>query len=340
MPGIYKSDVKRAFDSLVAKGINPSIDALRVELGNTGSKSTIHKFLKELNLSGSEVPSSPSVSEAIQNLIEGLAFQLHSEADERIVTISEKFKLQEVQFRSEISELTSKIKDMNQMISNSLKNEASLSEELRLTKDRLNNETVLKHSGEQRIAGLLLQNKELEIQRESLTQTAQHDRDALAHFQEAARSQRDQDLRRHDHIVQELRSELQVGRQSFDVKQNEVIRLNQEGAKLSAELNLMTKRVYELEMREVALLKEKDELTNQVRRIHELEFELKEKVIQQENVEHKISKQTTEIDSLKRGNSEMHQKITTLEALLDAEKSRFHEIKTILNTSQVNNPNN
>jgi len=39
--GLYKSDVQRARDSLRAEGKNPSVDAVRVALGNTGSKTTI-----------------------------------------------------------------------------------------------------------------------------------------------------------------------------------------------------------------------------------------------------------------------------------------------------------
>ena len=45
--GIYKSEVLRARDKLRATGRNPSIDAVREELGS-GSKTTIHRYLKEI----------------------------------------------------------------------------------------------------------------------------------------------------------------------------------------------------------------------------------------------------------------------------------------------------
>ncbi|UIS31073.1 hypothetical protein KOJCDNHJ_04514 (plasmid) [Xanthomonas citri pv. punicae] len=38
--GLYKSDVQRARDRLRATGTHPSVDAVRVALGNTGSKTT------------------------------------------------------------------------------------------------------------------------------------------------------------------------------------------------------------------------------------------------------------------------------------------------------------
>lgn len=42
---IYKSEVLRARNNLLAQGRYPSIDSVRIELGNTGSKATIHRYL-------------------------------------------------------------------------------------------------------------------------------------------------------------------------------------------------------------------------------------------------------------------------------------------------------
>jgi len=41
--GVNKHQIKKARDTLIAKGQNPSIDAVRVELGNTGSKGSSQK---------------------------------------------------------------------------------------------------------------------------------------------------------------------------------------------------------------------------------------------------------------------------------------------------------
>ena len=46
--GLTRMDVKRARDALLAQGQHTSIDAIRIALGNTGSKTTIHRYLKEL----------------------------------------------------------------------------------------------------------------------------------------------------------------------------------------------------------------------------------------------------------------------------------------------------
>ncbi|KAF0254737.1 MULTISPECIES: DNA-binding protein [Pseudomonas] len=46
--GITKAVVQNAREALLARGVHPSVDAIRVELGNTGSKTTIQRYLKEL----------------------------------------------------------------------------------------------------------------------------------------------------------------------------------------------------------------------------------------------------------------------------------------------------
>ncbi|MFK3919617.1 DNA-binding protein [Pseudomonas fulva] len=46
--GINLVLVRKAREALLSRGQNPSIDAIRIELGNTGSKTTIQRFLKEI----------------------------------------------------------------------------------------------------------------------------------------------------------------------------------------------------------------------------------------------------------------------------------------------------
>jgi len=68
--GLYKSDIQKARDALRAQGKHPSVDAVRVALGNTGSKTTIHRYLKELEEEdGQGVGAKVAVSEALQDLV-------------------------------------------------------------------------------------------------------------------------------------------------------------------------------------------------------------------------------------------------------------------------------
>src|SRR6185295_1652159 len=44
--GVSEYQVFKAADQLATEGVNPSVDTVRLELGNTGSRTTINKYLK------------------------------------------------------------------------------------------------------------------------------------------------------------------------------------------------------------------------------------------------------------------------------------------------------
>ncbi|WP_313201035.1 DNA-binding protein [Pseudomonas sp.] len=83
--GINKAVVQQARQVLISRGEYPSIDAVRIELGNTGSKTTIHRYLKELE--GSKpvaLQGQAALSESLTRLVSQLAAQLQEEGDARI----------------------------------------------------------------------------------------------------------------------------------------------------------------------------------------------------------------------------------------------------------------
>jgi hypothetical protein len=91
--GLYKSDVKQRREILLAQGKHPSVDAVRTALGNTGSKTTIHKYLRELQ-EEEDVDRKSSISEVLQDLVERLAGQLQTEANEKLEQVTAKHQEQ------------------------------------------------------------------------------------------------------------------------------------------------------------------------------------------------------------------------------------------------------
>jgi len=81
--GINKSDVQAARLSLIARGENPSIDAVRIEMGNTGSKSTIHRLMRELDATEGGA-SSAQIDDELNSLVTRLAGRLREQAQEQI----------------------------------------------------------------------------------------------------------------------------------------------------------------------------------------------------------------------------------------------------------------
>jgi hypothetical protein len=83
--GLSKSQIKETRDRLIADGKYPSVDAVRMALGNTGSKSTIHRYLKELEAEAAEPGERrEDTARALHALVDQLADKLHAEAEQRI----------------------------------------------------------------------------------------------------------------------------------------------------------------------------------------------------------------------------------------------------------------
>jgi hypothetical protein len=82
--GLTKSQVRETRDQLLAEGRYPSVDAVRHALGDTGSKSTIHKHLKELAEEDNRVGlKREDTTRSLHALVEQLAEQLHQDAERR-----------------------------------------------------------------------------------------------------------------------------------------------------------------------------------------------------------------------------------------------------------------
>lgn len=244
--GLYKSEVKKARDTLVVQGKHPSVDAVRIELGNTGSKTTIHKYLKELEEEeGGAGGRQASVSEAVLALVERLAGQLQAEADERIGAMQartgEKERLHAettAALQNEVTKLTDRLQQLEAIARR--ENEAHAQ-----THEALQQESIARATLEQQVADLKERLVENESHRQSLEEKHQHARDALEHYRHSVKEQRDQDQRRHEHQIQQLQAELRQAQQSLVGKQDEVTRLNQEGTRLVSDLSHAEKRLFD-----------------------------------------------------------------------------------------------
>jgi chromosome segregation ATPase len=244
--GLYKTDVKQARDALIAQGKNPSVDAVRVALGNTGSKTTIHKYLKELEEEdGGADGRKTSISESLQDLVERLAVQLQDEANVQIDAVRTEYAKQ----TQEQAEVTASLEKALEAVRSQLQHAEVALQEAHTAHDRtrstLQQETVARHTAEQHAADLKERLAENESHRQSLEEKHQHAREALEHYRQSVKEQREQDQRRHEQQIQQLQAELRTAQQTIVVKQEEVTRLNQEGARLVTDLSHTKQALHE-----------------------------------------------------------------------------------------------
>ena len=243
--GLYQSEVKKARDALIAQGKHPSVDAVRIALGNTGSKTTIHKYLKELGeAEGDAGGRKISISEALQELVARLAAQLQEEGEARIAAIEAQC-LENDRLRA--GTLAALQKD-NEVLAGQRDHADAMSKQEQAAHERtrsaLQNESIGRHTAEQQVADLKERLAENEGHRLSIEEKHKHAREALEHYRQSVK-ERDQDQRRHEQQVQQLQAEIRQLQQSLAVKHDDITRLNQEGARLVANLSHAQAALYD-----------------------------------------------------------------------------------------------
>lgn len=243
--GLEKSDVKKARDGIIAQSLYPSVDAVRIALGNTGSKTTIHKYLKELESEDGGGPGKSSISDALHDLVARLAARLAEEADERLVQAGVEFASKEQAQADAYRQLEAQLlaeRASSQSMERRLQAE---SDELARTRAALQAETVARHTAVQEVAGLKDRLAENEQHRKSLEDKHAEARVALDQFRLSAKDQRDKDQRRHEHQLQQLQTELRERQLDLAKQREEFIKLRQEGASVASELSHTKQSLYE-----------------------------------------------------------------------------------------------
>ena len=303
--GLTKNMVKQARDVLISQNKYPSVDAVRIELGNTGSKSTIHKYLKELEEDGEQsIGQNLSVSETIQSLVIRLAEQLHIEANVEVEKIKETSQINEERFKEEIQALRNELSQTKMVLQEC---DTSMNEQQKINeilKTSLNQEIIAKNRLEQRVVNL---NESLEQNKEylsNLEEKFKHSQQSLDHYRESVKEQRQQDLRRFDHQVQLLQAETRQLQQTIVVKQDKLNELSLENTKLATELSISnksnkrfensldnaSKQLEQIKQHEASLL---SELQNYQGTIQKIEIELNEVAQEKTN----LIKQNKELQS-------------------------------------------
>lgn len=283
--GIYKSEVVRARDALRAQGRHPSIDAIRVELGNTGSKATIHRYLKEIEEEeGGTGGTQVAVSEAIQDLVGRLAGRLHEEADARIAEAKNRHTAEIAQLKDALRQQREEGEALKIQLQHT---EALLSEERerhRQTALTLQHETVQRAQAAQQVADLQSQLAQGEQHRQSLEDKHRHAREALDHFRQAAKEQRDQEQRQHEQQIQHLQAELRQLNQTLGTKQDQLTGVSRDNARLAAEMSQAHVQLHQIQT-EARLLRDELAVAKETgRRAEALGQRLAERELQTEDL--------------------------------------------------------
>lgn len=242
--GINKAIVQKAREALLARGENPSIDAVRVALGNTGSKTTIHRYLKEIEAFDPRPQASRDrLSDELSELVAGLLARLMEEGREATEQAQVLFDEQRTQLESALESRQGELVALQRQYEILQVTITAQTAELQTTHTSLQTEITRNARLSQNCTDLEVRVLEKDQQIRSLEEKHLHARDALEHYRNAIKEQREQEQRRHEGQLQQVQVELRQLQQIQVIKQEELTRLNRDNERLLSEARQSAKAV-------------------------------------------------------------------------------------------------
>ncbi|MDB6143886.1 MAG: Integrase [Pseudomonas sp.] len=234
--GVNKAVVQTARMALLARGEHPSIDAVRIEMGNTGSKTTIHRYLKELDDAEQRHSApQPAIGDELTELVSRLAQRLQEQAEETIEQAQATFEAKQTLLQQALAATQLKLDELEtRFVEQSAELHTRIAE-LDTTRQALHTEHTLtaRLAQAQQDLELRLQDKDGYIR--SLEEKHLHARDALEHYRHSIKDQREQEQRRHEGQLQQVQMEVRQAQQSAMVRQEEITQLNRDNERLLSE---------------------------------------------------------------------------------------------------------
>jgi chromosome segregation ATPase len=234
--GITLENVKQAKEAILAREESVSIDAVRAELGHTGSKSTIHRHLKHLSADDENVPTELLLSEELQQLLNHVAARLKKEAHETLVEREIAFDkaLDDQQARvTRLSVQNDTLQAQSEQLSNDVDALNQDVTDITAERDNANRQCGL---NEQRIASLTKEVQLLTTHNQSLEDKHVDARASLEHYRASVASQRERDTSQYESTIAQLNHQQRELTQRHTSQETIIQTLNVEHTRLEVTL--------------------------------------------------------------------------------------------------------
>ena len=266
--GINKAVVQTARLAILARGENPSIDAVRIEMGNTGSKTTRHRYLKELDDSETRLTITQApIDDELGELVARLAQRLKDKAQEPIDLALAQFEQQKAALLAQVQALEEAHGQLKQQFDIQAAALAEESAALQTASTSLQTEQTRNAGLSQACSDYELRINDKDEQIRSLEDKHLHARDALEHYRNAVKEQREQEQRRHEGQLQQVQAELRQAQQSAMVRQDEITQLHRDNERLLIEHRVTSKELTALQEQSRKEQAQKQTLSEQLGRI-------------------------------------------------------------------------
>ncbi|XOV78093.1 MAG: DNA-binding protein [Aestuariibacter sp.] len=225
--GISKQQVKEALLTLESRNAAVTIDAVRVELGNTGSKTTISRYMSELaDEKAARMDKESYVGDKLMVLVGELAKGLNDDARAIVEQTEKRHKVQTTALEERNQKLQEELTASQEHVAILLATIAKMEEDAEKSATKITALELDKVRFSEKETSLKTQLKLKNDQITSLEDKHQHARDSLEHYRESVQTQREQEQTRHESQVQQISVELQKCQNLLSIKQEETSQLS------------------------------------------------------------------------------------------------------------------
>ena len=306
--GITQPLVENARKRLLARNVYPSIDAIRAELGNTGSKTTISNHLRAIEAREStRLDDEALLSNHVTDLVGQLARQLRQDAQETIEQAGYRHQAEVVSLQEALTAQTAETRQNQAQNTVLAPARDDLQAQIHGLREALSKLEGDNRAQAQRIESLTEQVQDKQRQVNSLEEKHKHARQALEHYRGSVKEQREQDQRRHEQQVQEEQRHLQ---QALAVKRDEQTQATREITRVFTE-------VTEARKQSDQLIQQLDERDRENRRLADKTVRLEQQTVALRQRKAAFEKQQRVNDQLKAKVQQLETDLSVKNELLD-----------------------
>lgn len=293
----------------------------------TGSNTTILKYLRELEADEKgRLDNLSALSDELGQFVGHLAQRLQEEALQRIQITEERHQLVLAERQRQLDVLRQELMAVSEhrdKLDNQHREALAQIEEL---KDARHQDALQLSSmiSENRHLSGTIQDKEKHIQ--SLEEKHTHARQALEHYRESVKTQREQEQHRHDHQVQQLQAELRLSHQALSIKQQECTTLKEQTQLQAAELHHATQSVSKIEQQLLGIQNSQQQTEQQ---LYRKDIELNRLQKQHEDLQTQYAAASAKVASLQKNEQAWLQEKAALSASLSTQQQLWQTFSAV-----------
>jgi len=296
--GINLALVREARTALLGRGRRPSIDAVRIELGNTGSKSTISRYLKELEAAAppaAEPAPATVIDQRLLSVVQTIRSQLLEQAqatvqqaqargaerEQQLLAQVQALEAQQRTDQAQLMQLNSQLRDELQQRQQQAVVQATQDEALRLARQDVHG---LKATLSER-ATLIAQ----------LQASHQHTRENLEHFRQQSHEQYAAQQRQHEQFRQDSHQQQRKLELLLTQAQQRASQLNEEQAALKLSVCLERQKLRDQQLQTAQLERRVERLSHDAQQLIAARLSLSEQLRQTSEALNELSGQRQQL---------------------------------------------